>query len=218
MRPGDFRKNREFGAPGRPEPHLFPRGDSPVTDQAAAEHLPLEAYRDYLLVLARAHLAARLRAKLDPSDAVQQALLQAHAGRGQFQGRTPAELAAWLRQILANVLAGSARAFATAARDVEAERSLAAALEESSARLDRGLATGRSSPSEQAARGEELLRVSAALAGLPDDQRRAVELHHLAGLSLAEVGELMGRSGRAVAGLLVRGMRHLRQHLVGERP
>jgi RNA polymerase sigma-70 factor (ECF subfamily) len=189
-----------------------------VTDHAAAERLPLEAYRDYLLVLARAHLAARLRTKLDASDVVQQALLQAHAGRGQFQGRTPAELAAWLRRILANVLAGSARAFATAARDVGAERSLAAALDESSAQLGAGLAAGHSSPSEQAARGEQMLRVSAALARLPDDQRRAVELHHLAGLSLADVGEVMGRSSRAVAGLLVRGMRRLRQSLDGGRP
>jgi RNA polymerase sigma-70 factor (ECF subfamily) len=178
----------------------------------------LEAYRDYLLILARAHLASPLRAKLDASDAVQQTLLRAHAGRGQFHGRTQAELTAWLRRILTNVLAGTARAFATAARDLRAERSLAAALDESSARLDGGLAAGHSSPSETVARGEQLLRVSAALARLPDDQRRAVELHHLAGLSLAEAGESMGRSPRAVAGLLVRGMRRLRQLLDGERP
>jgi RNA polymerase sigma-70 factor, ECF subfamily len=189
-----------------------------VTDAPAADRLPLERYRDYLLLLARAHLAGRLRAKLDASDAVQQTLLRAHAGRGQFQGRSEAELAGWLRRILANVLAGSARAFATAARDVGVEQSLAAALDESSARLDDWLAAGHSSPSEQAVRGEQLIRVSAALARLPEDQRRAVELHHLRGCSLAEAGEAMGRTSRAVAGLLVRGMRRLRQLLNEDRP
>ena len=97
-----------------------------MTDQAAADRLPLEKFRDYLLVLARAHLASQLRAKLDASDAVQQTLLRAHTGRGQFNGRTEAELAAWLRRILANVLTGSVRTFATAARDIRVEQSLAA--------------------------------------------------------------------------------------------
>jgi RNA polymerase sigma-70 factor (ECF subfamily) len=188
-----------------------------VTDQAAADRLPLEKFRDYLLVLARAHLASQLRAKLDASDAVQQTLLRAHTGRGQFNGRTEAELAAWLRRILANVLTGSVRTFATAARDIRVEQSLAA-LDESSARLDNWLAAGHSSPSEQVARSEQLILVSAALAQLPEDQRSAVELHHLRGYSLAEVGEAMGRSNRAVAGLLLRGMKRLRQLLDEGRP
>jgi RNA polymerase sigma-70 factor (ECF subfamily) len=100
---------------------------------------------------------------------------------------------------------------------VAAEQSLAAALDESSARLNNWLAASQSSPSEQAARGEQLIRMSAALARLPDDQRRAVELHHLCGCSLAETGKAMGRTSRAVAGLLVRGMRRLRQLLEEDR-
>jgi RNA polymerase sigma-70 factor, ECF subfamily len=184
-----------------------------VTDQAAAERLPLDQFRDYLLVLARAQLASQLRAKLDASDAVQQTLLRAHECQTQFIGRTELELAAWLRRILASVLAGSVRTFATAARDIKVEMSLARALDESSSRLDEWLAAGHSSPSEKAAHGEELIRMSAALARLPEDQRRAVELHHLRGYSLGEVGQAMGRSSRSVAGLLVRGMRRLRSLL-----
>jgi RNA polymerase sigma-70 factor (ECF subfamily) len=51
------------------------------------------------------------------------------------------------------------------------------------------------------------------MACLPPDQRQVVELHHLKGMSLAEVAALMGRSRPAVAGLLFRGLNKLRDLL-----
>ena len=60
----------------------------------------LEPYRRYLEVLARGHLDARLRGKLDPADIVQQTLLRACAALPDLRGRSPENLAAWLRQIL----------------------------------------------------------------------------------------------------------------------
>jgi RNA polymerase sigma-70 factor (ECF subfamily) len=185
------------------------------TEETEGRGRSLEGYREYLRVLARLQLDARLQAKLDPSDLVQQTLLKAHEKREQFRGGAEGELTAWLRQILANQLAEAARRFGTGGRDVALERSLQDALSASSARLEAWLAEEGPSPSGQAVRNEEVLRLSAALAQLPDDQRRAVELHHLKGLAAAEVGEMMGRSTRAVAGLLLRGMRRLRR-LLGE--
>src|SRR5579862_1056014 len=84
----------------------------------------LDRFRDYLRLLARLQIDTRLRAKLDASDIAQQALLQAHENREQFRGQSEAELAGWLRTILANVLAASARRYATDARDLRRERSL----------------------------------------------------------------------------------------------
>jgi RNA polymerase sigma-70 factor (ECF subfamily) len=174
---------------------------------------PLEGYRDYLRLLARTRLGPRLQAKLDASDVAQQALLQAHQARGQFRGTTEVEKLAWLRAILANVLAAAARQFEAQARDVSRERSLEGELERSSSRLECLLAADQTSPSQRAVRCEELLRLAAALTRLPDDQRRVVELHHLQGLPVAEVAEHMGRTRAAVVGLLFRGLKELRQLL-----
>ena len=48
---------------------------------------------------------------------------------------------------------------------------------------------------------------------LPRDQRKAVELHHLKGLPLTVVAEQLGRSKGAVAALLFRGLKKLRELL-----
>jgi RNA polymerase sigma-70 factor (ECF subfamily) len=131
----------------------------------------------------------------------------------QFRGSSTAELMAWLRQILANELAAAVRQYRTGARDLSREHSYQAALDESSTRLHACLAADQTSPSQCAMREEQLLHLAQALAQLPPEQRRAVELHHFQGHSLAEVGEVMGRSQEAVVGLLYRGLKKLRQLL-----
>jgi len=181
------------------------------TDEA--DERPLEAYRDYLRLLARIQIGSRLQAKMDASDAAQQAILQAHEAQLQFRGKTASEKLAWLRAILANVLAAAARRFETRARDVGRERSLEAELELSCSRLECLLAADQTSPSQRAVRCEELLRLGAALARLPEDQRRVMELHYLKGLPVSEVAEQMARSRPAIVGLLFRGLRKLRELL-----
>jgi RNA polymerase sigma-70 factor, ECF subfamily len=52
-----------------------------------------------------------------------------------------------------------------------------------------------------------------ALATLPETQRKAVELHHLQGCSLDEIARNLGVTKAAVAGLLHRGLKNLRQRL-----
>jgi RNA polymerase sigma-70 factor (ECF subfamily) len=184
-----------------------------MSREAESRDRALDQYREYLVMLARVQLDPRLREKLDPSDMVQQTLLDAHRKQEQFRGRTEAEKAAWLRQILAHNLADALRRFRRAKRDIARERSLQEALDQSSARLDAWLAAEQSSPSQKAERNEQVLRLAEALETLPSLQREAVELHYWQGWSLAQIGEHISRSAPAVAGLLQRGLKKLRGQL-----
>ncbi len=188
---------------------------SPVDDKP---RLALEHHREYLRLLARVQLDARLQGKLDPSDIVQETLLKAHQARAQFHGHGDAEVAAWLRKVLANTLTDAVRRYTTEARDVALERSLEACLQESSLRLEHWLASEHSSPSQQAEQHERVRRLAETLTQLPDEQRRALELKHLEGWSVEAIGRHLGRSEAAVAGLLRRGLKRLRELLVHPTP
>jgi RNA polymerase sigma-70 factor (ECF subfamily) len=175
--------------------------------------LAWERYREYLHLLARLQVAPRLQAKIDVSGIVQMTLLEAHQALGQLRGQSEPQQAAWLRRILIHNLADELRKLAAGKRDVGRERSLEAALEESSSRLEAFLAADQSSPSQQVVREEQLLRMAQALAALPENQRQAVELHHLKGWTLDAIAKELGSTKPAVAGLLHRGLKNLRQRL-----
>ncbi len=142
----------------------------------------LEAYRSYLMLLARVQLGQDLRGKVDPSDLVQETFLEAHRDFGQFSGQSEAELLAWLRRVLATGLADQVRRYrGTQQRDLRLERQLAAALDQSSQALERGLAARGSSPSAGAERREDAARLAEALERLPADYRDVLLLRHFQG-------------------------------------
>jgi RNA polymerase sigma-70 factor (ECF subfamily) len=176
----------------------------------------LERFRDYLSLLARLQLDSRLEGKVDLSGVIQQTLLEAHQAWDCLRGISEGQQAAWLRKALAHNLADEVRKLRTGARDVGREQSLEAAVEQSSARVEAWPASEQDSPSERAVRKEQLLQLAHALAQLPEDQRAAVELHHLKGLSLAEVAEQLQRSKGAAAKLLYRGLDKLHALLAGQ--
>lgn len=177
----------------------------------------LERYRAYLTLLARLQVDRRLQGKVDLSGVVQQTLVEAYQALPRFRATSTAEITGWLRRILANNLGDEIRKLSTGKRAVERERSLEAALAESSSRLQAWLAAEQSTPSQQAERHEQALRVAEALASLPDSQRQALELQHWHGCSLAQIAEHMGRSRSAVAGLIKRGLEQLRRTMNDER-
>ncbi len=184
-----------------------------MTRSCAAGGRSFEQYRDYLSLLVRLQFSPRLRAKMDPSDVVQETMLKAVQAQGDFRGQTQAEEMAWLRQILAHQLADDRRRFCRDKRRISLERPLAEAVDGSSARLELFLAEEQTSPSQRAVREEELLELSEALATLPEDERRVIELCHFSGLSVAEVARTLGMSRTTVAGQLRRGLSGLRTRI-----
>jgi RNA polymerase sigma-70 factor (ECF subfamily) len=174
-------------------------------------------FREYLALLARLHTDRRLQGKLDLSGVVQQTLLEAYQALPQLQGRSEAEKAAWLRRALANNLADEIRKLNTGKRNVAQEQSLQEALDQSSARIESWLAAEQSSAHETFVKQEQALQLADALAYLPENQRLAVELRHLKGLSVAGVAEELGCTKPAVIGLLNRGVKKLRELLRDER-
>jgi RNA polymerase sigma-70 factor (ECF subfamily) len=170
----------------------------------------LFSFRPYLQMLVRMTWDSRLQAKLDPSDVVQETLLKAQRSIDQHRGATDAELAAWLRKILANELAQTRRAFHQAKRDVGRENAYDVTLEQSSLRLCGPPVGGEPSPSHQAEFNERALRLAQAVESLPEAQRDAIVLHYFQDLTLPEVAERCGKSTTAVAGLIHRGLKKLR--------
>ena len=184
-----------------------------MAEATSAAQEDAERWRAYLLLLARLQLGRELRGKLDASDVVQQALLQAHRQRDQFRGTTDAEKAAWLRRILAGTLADGIRRMYADKRDPARERLLQVALDQSSRQLEALLTANLPSPSEHLQRNEQAMRLASALTQLPDGQREAVELRHCQGWSIDAVARQMDRTPAAVAGLLKRGLKQLREIL-----
>jgi RNA polymerase sigma-70 factor (ECF subfamily) len=173
----------------------------------------LEAYRSYLTLLARVQLGRHVQSKVDPSDLVQEAFLEAHRDFHQFQGQTDAELLAWLRRLLVHNLANEVRRYRTQRRDLRLERQLAAELDESSQALERGLIAAGSSPSARAARSEEGLRLAEALERLPADARDVLLLRHFQRLTFPEIARRLGKTLDTVKHVWLRSLGRLRDDL-----
>jgi RNA polymerase sigma-70 factor (ECF subfamily) len=178
----------------------------------------LEAHRAYLTILARMQIGRRLQGKAEAADVVQETFLHAVRDFAQFRGTSDQELAAWLRQILAARLADLFRRFCgTQGRDVRLEQSLQVEIDQSSQGFDRGLVAPLTSPSQQAARHEQVTWLAQALEGLPADYREVLVLRHLEECEFPEVARRMDRSVEAVKKLWARALARLRQS-VGDAP
>jgi RNA polymerase sigma-70 factor, ECF subfamily len=173
----------------------------------------LERQRSYLLLLARLHIGPALRNKIDLSGVVQQTLLEACQAGPQLYAMVTEQRAACLRRALAHNLADEVRKFSTGKRDVRREHSLEASLAESASRIEGWLAEQQSSPSQQAQRHERAAALMQALAQLPEAQHEALVLRHCESWSLADISRHLQRTPAAVAGLLKRGLKQLREYL-----
>jgi RNA polymerase sigma-70 factor (ECF subfamily) len=166
----------------------------------------LESYSPYIRVLVRSLSTSRLQARLDESDLIQDAVLEAHRQFGRFRGSTPAELTAWLRQVVLRTVGHVLREhLGTAARDATRDQPLVAQPVDPAP-----------TPAEEAHRAERSARLAAALARLPNDMQEVLLARHLEDLPYKALAERTGRSEAALRVLYTRALRRLRQEFGDE--
>jgi RNA polymerase sigma-70 factor (ECF subfamily) len=183
------------------------------TDSEAADRL-LALYRPLLRLLAEQAIGPGLRRREGASDIVQRTVLEAYAAMAQFQGSSEPEFSAWLKQILRRNVANLVRDNRAAKRDVRREQFLDVA--DGSISVTWFHPAARStSPSERLIKAEAALNLAQALEQLPDEQQIAVRMRHLHGCSLDEIARTLDKSSAAVAGLLRRGLKALRELMGG---
>jgi RNA polymerase sigma-70 factor (ECF subfamily) len=170
--------------------------------------------RNYLGLMARAHVETWLQAKVDASDLIQQTLLEAYRDFGRFRGTTEAEWLAWLRRILAHNAANFVRQYrGTEKRQARREVPLAGPADTDGGKGFGDPADSGESPSQMLLRKERELLVADALEQLSPDHREVIILRNLQRLPFQEVAERMGRSRPAAQMLWMRAIEKLQQIL-----
>lgn len=174
-------------------------------------------YREDLARRLRGRMPAELERRVDASDVIQEALVDAVKAFESFEYRGEGSFRAWLGRILENRL--------------RMDFNFHLAREKRSARRETPLAqSGRSesgaqgalppgdltSPSNAAVGREERERLERALACMPEDHRSVIRALKFQGKSLAEVSHEMGRTENAVKKLLARALLSLSAALKGE--
>jgi RNA polymerase sigma-70 factor (ECF subfamily) len=175
------------------------QGDQDALAQLLERHLP--AVRAFV----RCHMGPAMRARESSSDLVQSVCRELLSHKDAFRHPDENGFQAWLFATARRKIANRARDMLQQKRDVRREIAL-----DASGLGDLAAVYARySSPSRRVLLAEEVERLEAAIAQLPDDQREVLTLAHLAGQSRAAIAAQMGRSEEAVRALLHRAMARL---------
>jgi len=184
----------------------MPTGDAHIR---LMEHLPA------LRIHVKPRIPVRLRRVIDVDDVLQDVLekvIKSHGPTG-FSGID--NMHAYLRTASSSILFDKIRQFDSMKRGGrdgnvrivhENERS-------SYVNLFDKVSGERPTPSRDAAIGEAVESIQIALDRIPEDQRTAVHLCYIVGLSYEEAGQQMGRSAASIHGLIDRGLSKLRSEL-----
>lgn len=175
----------------------------------------LEAYRNYLRMLAAAQIRESIGKRVSPSDVVQDTMLAAHQNIASFRGNSSPEFSAWLRTILTRCLIRAIdRNTKIAKRDVRREISFAQlqrAVDSSTVCAFSLLKSSSQTPSQIVSREEDAVHVANLLSQLPEDYQQVISLRNFGNLRFEEVASQMNRSETAVRLLWLRAVRRLRE-------
>ena len=160
-------------------------------------------------------IPADLRGTIDPDDVVQDAHVEVYRHIDRLDSSDPDAFDRWVKTISIRKLRDRLRRRRAAKRGggqavVEENRGL---VEDSMIGLLDMVAVSGHTPSRSVARAEAVQAVQAALDDLPEHYRQAIWMVHIDGIPVAEAAKCMGRTDRAIHGLIRRGMDMLGQIL-----
>ncbi len=156
----------------------------------------LEYLRPRLVLWATSRLSPGLRAKLEPDDVAQEALLAVHKSLDRFQGENPRAFLAWVFKIAENRIRDLADHFGAQKRQKIQPMSFS-----------------QTSPSAVISRSEQVDRIAKALEQLPEDYAEVLRLRRFEELSVKEIAELKGKTPNAIRILYCRALKALKEAL-----
>jgi RNA polymerase sigma-70 factor (subfamily 1) len=176
-------------------------------NRALVEQL-LGQHRDYLRRVAQARMDGRLARRVDASDVVQEAQMEAFRRLDDCLRDPQVPLKIWLRQLLIDRILMEQRKHLGAAR-----RAVARECRNDGASFDAGalLLAGGASPSRMASERETHERVLSLLDSLQEKDREILMMHFVEGLSGPESAAALGIEPATARQRLGRAIRRLRQ-------
>jgi RNA polymerase sigma-70 factor, ECF subfamily len=189
-------------------------GDGQVLGTLLARH------RDRLRRMVALRLDHRLQGRIDPSDVIQEAYLEASARIAEYLRDPTMPFFLWLRFLTGQKLVTLHRHhLGVKMRDATHEVALyhGSMPQASSAALAARLLGREARPSEAAIRAEMKIRVQEALNGMPVLEREVLALRHFEQLSRAEIAQVFGISEAAAGKRYIRALERLKQ-ILGQCP
>jgi RNA polymerase sigma-70 factor (ECF subfamily) len=176
----------------------------------------LERHRKRLLRMVALRLDRRLYGRLDASDVIQEAYLEASARMPEYLHQRPMPFFLWLRFLTGQkVLELHRHHLGAQARDAGREVSLycGALPQASSAALAAQLLGHDTGPSEAAVRAERKVRLQEALNSMDPLDREVLALRHFEQLNNAEAALVLGLRESAASKRYTRALRKLKEIL-----
>jgi RNA polymerase sigma-70 factor (ECF subfamily) len=200
-----------------PDPHETQRllDQARAGDPAAVERL-LADYREPLRRVIDLRLDPHLARRVDASDIVQDALLEANRRLADYLQHPAMPFHLWLRHLAHDRLIDAHRRHRQAARrSLDREQALHPPrwADESSVQLIAQLIDPERTPASAALQHELQARLAAALAALDEDDREVILMRHHEQLSNQEVAAALGLTEAAASMRHLRALRRLKEVL-----
>lgn len=165
----------------------------------------------YLTLMAEKNLPPAIQGQVNPSDIVQQTLLEVVQGINGFRGHTTAEFYGWLNQILRNQSRRITRDLTRQKRDVRRQVSINQDEKVDQPGIDP--LDDMATPNSQAIARERLDLMEKSLRKLPEEYEQIIRWRNLEELSYEQIAEQLNRSVGAVSKLWYRAMVKLRTEI-----